>query len=197
VNGRTPNTVVYADFEAAFLTWLDQLDWSSVIDTADSEEIRRYEERIAELKAGIEADTRKIETIIDALIDLPSPALKARLRAIETAVASHMSELSAAETKLTEAKTKHRDLLNANVVYRTLSKAKNLETRARLRAEISRKVARITFWFYRDENTPKLVPETKDDFFPFARVTFTNGRERYILMFDNGDFVTLIPHAKP
>ena len=124
--------------EAAFLTWLDQLDWSSVIDTADSEEIRRYEQQIAELKASIEADTRKIETIIDALIDLPSPALKARLRAIETAVASHMSELSVTETKLTEAKTTHRDLLNANVVYRTLSKAKSLETRTRLRAEISR-----------------------------------------------------------
>ena len=190
VNGRTPNTIVYADFEAAFLTWLDQLDWSSVIDTADSEEIRRYEEQIAELKAGIEADTRKIETIIDALIDLPSSALKARLRAIETAVASHISELSVMETKLTEAKTKHRDLLNANVVYRTLSKAKSLETRARLRAEIARKIARITFWFHRDENTPKLVPDPKDDLFPFAKVTFTNGRERYVVWFNNG-FMTL------
>jgi hypothetical protein len=29
-NGQTPNTVVYADFEAAFLPWLDQLDWSSI-----------------------------------------------------------------------------------------------------------------------------------------------------------------------
>ena len=32
----------------------------------------RYEERVAELKASIEADSRKIETIIDSLIDLPS-----------------------------------------------------------------------------------------------------------------------------
>jgi hypothetical protein len=66
-----------------------------------------------------------------------------------------------------------------------------------LRAEIARKVAQITFCFHRDENTPKLVPESKDDFFPFARVPFTNGRERYLLMFDNGDFVTLIPRSKP
>jgi hypothetical protein len=43
-----------------------------------------------------------------------------------------MSELSATETKPTEAKTNHRDLLNANVVYHTLSKAKSLETRVRL-----------------------------------------------------------------
>jgi hypothetical protein len=66
------------------------------------------------------------------------------------------------ETKLAEAKTKHRDLLDANVVYRTLSKVKGLETRARLRVGIARKVAQITFWFHRDENTPKLVPEAKD-----------------------------------
>ena len=100
------------------------------------------------------------------------------------------------ETKLAEAKTKHCVLLDANVVYHKLSKAKGLKTRARLRAEIARKVARITLWFHRDENTPKLVPESKDDFVSFARVTFTNGRERYLLMFDNGDFVTLIPHIK-
>ena len=107
-----------------------------------------------------------------------------------------MSELSVTETKLTEAKKRHRDLLNDNIVYRTFSKAKRLEMRAHLRAEIALKVARITLWFYRDENTPKLVPESKDDFVSFARVTFTNGRERYLLMFDNGDFVTLIPHSK-
>ena len=101
-----------------------------------------------------------------------------------------MSELSATETKLAEAKTKHRDLLNAKVVYRPLSKAKSLETRARLRAEIARKVARITFWFYRDENTPKLVPDPKHNLFPFAQVTFTNGRERHVAWFNNG-FMTL------
>ena len=33
-----PEHIVNADFEAAFLTWLDHLDWSSVTDTADSEE---------------------------------------------------------------------------------------------------------------------------------------------------------------
>jgi hypothetical protein len=63
-------------------------------------------------------DTQKIETIIDALIDLPSPTLKVCVGAMETAVASHMSKLSATETKLTE--------------------AKGLETQARLRAEIAR-----------------------------------------------------------
>jgi hypothetical protein len=47
---------------------------------------------------------------------LPSPALKAWLQTTETAVASDISELSVTETKLTEAKKKHRDLLNDNIV---------------------------------------------------------------------------------
>jgi hypothetical protein len=140
--------------------------------------------------------SRKIETIIDALIDLPSPALKARLRTTETAVASHKSELSVTETKLTKAKKKHRDLLNDNIVYRTLSDAKSLEMRARLRAEIARKVAGIRFWFYRDENTQKLVSDPKHDLFPFAQVTFTNGRERYVAWFNSGFMILVRPEKR-
>ena len=30
VNGRNRNTIFYADFEAAFLTWLDELDWRAL-----------------------------------------------------------------------------------------------------------------------------------------------------------------------
>ena len=67
MKGRTLNTIVYADFEVAFLTWLDQLDWSSLIDIADLEEIQRYEERIAELKARIEADSRKRRKLSTAI----------------------------------------------------------------------------------------------------------------------------------
>jgi hypothetical protein len=50
----------------------------------------------------------------------------AAIRATEKAVTSHMAELSVTEAKLTDAKKKHRDLLNNNIVYRTLSKAKGL-----------------------------------------------------------------------
>jgi hypothetical protein len=67
-----------------------------------------------------------------------------------------------------------------------------LATRARLRQEIRRKVVRIDFWFHRDRNTPHLVTNSKNDLFPFARVTFTNSQQRYIVLVENG-FVTLIP----
>ena len=51
-------------------------------------------------------------------------------------------------------------------------------------------MARIDFWFRRDRKTPHLVPDPKNDLFPFARVTFTNSQQRYIVLVENG-FVTL------
>ena len=87
-NGQTPNTIPYADFEAAFLTWLDELDCASVIDAADSEEIKSLEEKVAALDLAIGRDTQRVETIIDALVDLPSPALKARLAVTESCARS-------------------------------------------------------------------------------------------------------------
>ena len=49
-NGSTPNSVAYAKFERAFLSWLGALDWSTVIDVADTEGIKKSEEKIAELQ---------------------------------------------------------------------------------------------------------------------------------------------------
>jgi hypothetical protein len=63
------------------LTWLDQLGWASVIDAADSEEIKALEAKVGSLDLAISRDSHRVETIIDSLVDLPSPALKARLAA--------------------------------------------------------------------------------------------------------------------
>ena len=51
-------------------------------------------------------------------------------------------------------------------------------------------MAKIDFWFHRDRKTPHLVTNPKNDLFPFARVTFTDGQQRYIVLVENG-FVTL------
>jgi hypothetical protein len=65
-----------------------------------------------------------------------------------------------------------------------------LATRARLRQEIRRKVTGIYFWFHRDEKTPHLVPDPKNDLFPFARIEFANGQNRIVVMLDGGQFLT-------
>lgn len=62
--------------------------------------------------------------------------------------------------------------------------------RTRLRQEIRRKVAKIDFWLHRDEKTPQLVPDPKNDLFPFARIEFANGQNRMVVMLDDGQFLT-------
>src|SRR5262245_47253459 len=51
-----------------------------------------------------------VEMIIDALVDLTSPALKTRLAATESALAAAKSEREEAAKRLETAKAKHRDL---------------------------------------------------------------------------------------
>jgi ParB-like chromosome segregation protein Spo0J len=181
-NGRTPNVIVYADFESSFLTWLDALDWTRVIDATDSEEIKALSEKIGWLDLAITRDEKRVETIIDSLVDLPSPALKARLAATERVLAANKTAREETEKQLESAKARHRDLLSPQVIYSKLASAPDVETRARLRVEIRRKVERITFWFRRDQNTPALVEDPASDLFPFAEVRFTNGKCRYIVL---------------
>ena len=95
------------------------------------------------------------------------------------------------QAQLIEAKNKNRDFTDQAIGFAALAKTQDLTTRTRLRQEIRRKVARIDFWFHRDRKTPRLVPDSKNDLFPFARVTFTNSQQRYIVMIEHG-FLTLI-----
>ena len=193
VNASTPNSVTYANFEKAFLSWLDALDWSTVIDVADTESIRKSEEKIAELRLSIGRSEAQIQILVDALVNLSSPALalNERLLKLESQIETDKAQLEDSQAQLLEAKYKNRDLTDQAILFTALSATKDLATRARLRQEIRRKVARIDFWFRRDRKTPHLVPDSKNDLFPFARVTFTNGQERYIVLVENG-FVTLI-----
>ena len=110
---------------------------------------------------------------------------------LESQIGRDKTQLEVSKAQLTEAKSKNRDFTDQAIVFAALSATKDLATRARLRQEIRRKVARIDFWFRRDQKTPHLVPDPKNDLFPFARVTFTNGQERYIVLVENG-FMPLI-----
>jgi hypothetical protein len=94
------------------------------------------------------------------------------------------------KAQLIDAKNRNRDFADQAIVFAAPSATKDLATRVRLRQEIRRKVARIDFWFRRDQKTPHLVTNPKNDLFPFARVTFANGQERYVVLVENG-FITL------
>ena len=164
------------------------------VDVADTERIRKSEEEIAELQLSITRSEAQIQILVDALVSLSAPAaaLNDRLLKLESQVKTEKAQLEDSQAQLTVAKSKNRDFTDQAIVFATLSVTKDLATRARLRQEIRRKVARIDFWFHRDRRTPHLALDSKNDLFPFARVTFTNGQERYIVLVENG-FVTLTP----
>jgi len=142
------------------------------------------------LDLAISRDSQPVERIIDSLVDLPSPALKARLAATESALAVAKSEREEAAKRLETAKVKHRDLLNSQVVYSRLAGTRNIETRSKLRLEIRRRVERITFWFERCSDSPRLVEDPAKELFPFAEIRFANGKCRYIV-FTKGEIMTL------
>jgi hypothetical protein len=59
----------------AFLSWLDALDWSMVIDVANTETMKRSEEDIAKLQLSITRSEAQIQILVDALVNLSAPAV--------------------------------------------------------------------------------------------------------------------------
>jgi hypothetical protein len=175
LDGTKPNSVVYADFEKAFLNWLDQLDWTEIIDIADSSEIKQLEEEVSIFDLQISRAETERQKLVDIILTLSTPAkaLNERLLNLEARVASDRTAKESSEKRLTNAKNKHRDLLDESVLYVALSKTKDLETRSRLRQEIRRKVSRIDIHF--DKTAKSFMGADA-----LAKVHFANGVERWI-----------------
>ena len=88
LKGKTQNSVIYADFEEAFLRWLKGFDWSTVIDAEDLNGIKTIEEEIANLRLAITRTEKQIQTLVDTLLVLSAPAsaLNDRLLKLESEV---------------------------------------------------------------------------------------------------------------
>jgi DNA invertase Pin-like site-specific DNA recombinase len=184
--GATPNSIIYADFEEPFLYWLVAVDWNTIIDPVDTEGLKVIEEEIASLNLSIDRTRAKSERLTDYLLTLPNPAatLNDRLLKLQDEEAAFQTELKSTEARLDEATSKHKDLTDEFVDFEAISQTRDFATRSRIRQDIRRKVARIDFWFYADKNTPTLAFEEEKDLFPFARVKFTNGKERFLIKLD-------------
>jgi hypothetical protein len=63
-----------------------------------------------------------------------------------------------------------------------LAGTRNIETRAKLRLEIRRRVERITFWVPAQRGFAPAGRRSAKELFPFAEVRFTNGKCRYIVL---------------
>jgi hypothetical protein len=184
LDGATPHRLDYHAFERAFLNWLDQLDWQTVLDVAESDEINSLEQRIATLDLEIERNQNRVKTIAERLIDTPSEYLSNALLETEQKLKSETTQKADLGKSLESAKSRHRDLLSHDIVYFRLAELKDIDSRAKLREEIRRKVARIDVTFgieilvagFSNLNGIKPGPSRT-----MVRVKFVNGVERALL----------------
>jgi DNA invertase Pin-like site-specific DNA recombinase len=177
-NSDRPNAFDYALFEGWFLTFLDQIDWTTVLGETDSEGLRHAEEAVARLALDIERGEQQVQKLTDLLLDTPSKALKDRLLKTEAQIEKNKADKETAEKHLEQLRRKHHDLLDKSVIYGKLAESHDLTTRARLREEIRRKVDRINFAFHQagmQRNDTTLVA-----------VRFVNGAVKVLLFLANG-----------
>jgi DNA invertase Pin-like site-specific DNA recombinase len=178
---KKPHRFDYSRFERWFLTFLDQLDWTTILDVAESEDLKHAEEEIGKLSLDIERGEQQAQKLTDMLLDTPSRTLKDRLLKTEAQVEKNKADKAAAEKRLDELKRKHSDLLDKSVIYTKLAKSSDIETRARLREEIRRKVSRIEFAFHK----PVLGGDDT-----IVAVTFVNGTMMALVFCENGTVLT-------
>jgi hypothetical protein len=123
------------------------LDWQSVLDVTESNEICSLEQGIDNLDLEISRNRKRVKTIVELLIDTPSESLKEDLLETEQKLKAQTTQKAELEKALNTAKVRHSNLVSTDVVYYQLAGLKDLESHARLREEIRRKVARIDVTF--------------------------------------------------
>jgi wobble nucleotide-excising tRNase len=123
------------------------LDWQSVLDVTESNEICSLEQGIDNLDLEISRNRKRVKTIVELLIDTPSESLKEDLLETEQKLKAQTTQKAELEKTLNTAKVRHSNLVSTDVVYYQLAGLKDLESHARLREEIRRKVARIDVTF--------------------------------------------------
>lgn len=173
--GRKPHRISYSAFESAFLMFLDQLDPTTVLDIREGEELKRSEHIVSSTQAKL-ADLRaQAERLADLYIKAQSSTLEQRLRATEADIRVQEAALAEAERSVAALRAKHYDLLDKSEIYAKLAESRDLKTRARLREEIRRKVARIEFVAFDVEYSEG---DLQEEFKAIVRVLFVNGAMR-------------------
>src|SRR5262249_51267061 len=131
-----------------FLNFLDQVDWTTVLDVTESEDLKRAEASASGVKAALVSLRDQAQRITDLLVDTPSQTLKDQLLKTEAKIQAQQAELEVAEHNAGQLRAKHSDLLDRETVYSQLALSTDLKTRARLREEIRRKVTKISLKFH-------------------------------------------------
>lgn len=172
---------------------MDQLDWQSVLDVTDSNEILSLEQGIDNLDLEVSRNRKRVKTIVELLIDTPSESLKEDLLETEHKLKAQTTQKSELEKTLNTAKVRRSNLVSTDVVYYQLAGLEDFESRARLREEIRRKVARIDVTFGVEiivAGASEVSGVRPGIGRTMVRVRFVNGVER-VLLFQEKDVVLL------
>ena len=194
-DGKRAHSVFYADFEEMFLKFLDQLDWSEILEVAENEDLKRAEDALANLDFNITHDKQQADKLLTLLLNFDSPTARERLSATEAQIKTNIANREAAEKRLADLRQRNRELLDKSVVYSKLAEARDLSTRAKLREEIRRKVAKIELTFHDSEIsevTGLRYPKSAD-----ALITFVNGAHRAMVFESGGAFMTAVGEPLP
>jgi hypothetical protein len=116
---------------------LDQIDWQSVLDVTESNEILSLEQGMDNLELEISRNRKRVNTIVELLIDTPSESLKEGLLETEQKLKAQTTQKAELEKALNKAKVRHCSLVSTDVVYYQLAGLEDFESRARLREENS------------------------------------------------------------
>jgi hypothetical protein len=133
-------------FERNFLAFISDLDFKTILDEAESTELREARTNAANLRLAIEQ--QQVASVGKALIKNPSSDfLSQQLTEAEAKLATLEDELPAAEAWQAELEVRHAALLDDSIAFGKLAGATDAATRTQLQAEIRRKVKSITFNF--------------------------------------------------
>lgn len=180
--GLKPNRINYDLFERAFLSFLNELEWASVLEINESDEMQGTEREIALLVAEVAQVEQQVKSITDAFILAPtSKALADRMTAAELKLEADKSKLAALKSSLQSLRNRHHEFLDENVAWAQLAEAKDAETRTRLRNEIRRKVSKIDVDFSAFE-----LPEI-GAIKCVASVEFATGAKRALVFAETGE----------
>lgn len=181
--GKTPNRLKYADFEWAFMRFLDQLDFTTVLDIAASEDLQTADKELAKLIAEIAYETAQAEKLMGLLVAGESKMLRSRFDATEANLERLQASKETTEKRLAEIRQQNNELLSEDVVFATLAAATDAITRARLRQEIRRKVGKIYLRWNRETGNVGGI------------VKFANGVARFIV-FTGAEIITATPEEE-
>lgn len=183
--GRKAGRLKYTPFERAFLDFLDDLDWKSVVGQSENDEVKVAQVKLDGVLSDLDKTSRRIVANEKLLEDPDHPARDTILRLIskdEAEVTKLEAERDALRLTVDAAKRKSEALYDVGTL-RVFIKSGDNDTRLRLRSEIRKRIARIEFIFgAKFEGNTDLV----GDGWTVVRIRFVNGVERLIVLKDKG-----------